>query len=199
MRKYGLIPLMILLLAAVVFVTSYPIIVTNLIVDEEPVVADIIIVPEGGGEERARTSAGLLHNGFSKSGKIMVSPLTDLNAPFYQQNNVSPAQILPENKADSTYENAVNTLALMEANHFTSAIIVSSDYHMLRTKLIYDRVNRKYQYDLTYVAAYQLVEGELVPWYKVPQSTEGLPYSTRFFQSEFLKYWGYLLGLYHFM
>jgi len=86
----------------------------------------------------------------------------------------------------------VNTLGMMEENGFDSAIIVSSDYHMLRTKLIYERTNRDHGYDLTYVAAYQLVDGEFIPW---DEAGEDMEYVANL---EFWKYWGYLLGLYHF-
>lgn len=179
-------------IAMILFILSFPFIMINLVVDEAPVPADIIIVPEGGASERARKSAELLDAGYSRSHQIMVSPLTAVNAPYYQEFGVAESEILPENASTSTYENAVNTLALMQENDFRSAIIVSADYHMLRTKLIYERVNQKYGYELTYVAAYHDVDGQLVPWYQAPQAQ-------RIGQKEFFKYWGYLLGLYHFI
>lgn len=81
---------------------------------------------------------------------------------------------------------------MMEENGFDSAIVVSSDYHMLRTKLIYERINWDYDFELTYVAAYQLTEGEFVPW---DEAGENLQYVAK---REFWNYLGYLLGLYHF-
>lgn len=86
----------------------------------------------------------------------------------------------------------MNTLGMMEENGFDSAIVVSSDYHMLRTKLIYERINWDYDFELTYVAAYQLTEGEFVPW---DEAGENLQYVAK---REFWNYLGYLLGLYHF-
>ncbi|MFV8813826.1 hypothetical protein ACNNLQ_01620 [Aerococcus urinaeequi] len=50
-----------------------------------------------------------------------------------------------------------------------SAIITTSDYHMLRTKMIYERQNRHYGFDLTYVASYHEVDGELVTWQNAPE------------------------------
>lgn len=174
------------------FVGSYPIIINNLIVDEDPVQSDVIIVPEGQSLVRAYRASELLHNGFSDSGKIIVSPINEAYIPGYQSFRIKQEQVIPETKATSTYENAVNTLRVMKENGFDSAIVVSSDFHMLRTKLIYERINQDYDFKLTYVAAYHLVEDELVPWY------EAGSHMKRAANREFWKYWGYLFGLYHF-
>lgn len=82
---------------------------------------------------------------------------------------------------------------MMNEEGYDSAIVVSSDYHMLRTKMIYERVNRSYDFDLTYVAAYQVVDGEFVPWYEAGTGLQKVA------NREFWKYWGYLLRLYHFI
>ncbi|EDP68066.1 hypothetical protein CAT7_00865 [Carnobacterium sp. AT7] len=170
---------------------SYPIIINNLIIDEGPVQSDVIIVPEGQEYVRAYRAAELLHEGFSTSGQIIVSPIDKATVQGYKEFWVSQEQIIPETKATSTYENAVITLRMMEEHGFDSAIIVSSDYHMRRTKLIYERINSDYDFELTYVAAYQLVDGEFVPC----EAGEDLQYVAN---RGFWNYWGYLLGLYHF-
>lgn len=171
---------------------SYPIILNNLIVDEEPVQSDVIIVPEGQEYVRAKKAAELLDKGYSDSGKVVVSPVADTNIEGYKEFGVETGQIIPETEATSTYENAVNTLDIMDEEGFESAIIVSSDYHMLRTKMIYERINRNYDFELTYVAAYQVVDGLFVPWYEAGTGIKEVA------NKEFWKYWGYLLGLYHF-
>ncbi len=52
-----------------------------------------------------------------------------------------PAQaIIPEVRADSTYENALYSKELMEQHGFRKAIVVTSDYHSLRTRLTFLRV-----------------------------------------------------------
>ncbi len=54
-----------------------------------------------------------------------------------------PAQtIIPEEQADSTYENALYSKALIEQHGFRKAIVVTSDYHMLRTRLTFLKVYR---------------------------------------------------------
>ncbi|SFQ27130.1 DUF218 domain-containing protein [Desemzia incerta] len=181
-----------ILFICLVFAVSYPIIISNLIIDEEPVQSDVIIVTEGQMIVRAYRASELLHEGFSNSGQIIVSPITEANAQGYQTFGVSKEQVIPETEATSTYENAVISLEMMEDYEYDSAIIVSSDYHMLRTKMIYERVNENYNYNLTYVAAYHLVEDEFVPWYEAGTGTKAAA------NREFWKYWGYLLGLYHF-
>lgn len=51
---------------------------------------------------------------------------------------------------------------------YDSAIITSSDYHMLRTKMIDERQNRHYGFDLTYVASYREIDGKNVQWNEGP-------------------------------
>ena len=193
MRKRRLFILIgVILFGCLVFAVSYPIILNNLIVDEKPVQSDVIIVPEGQEYVRANKAAALLNEGYSNSEKIMVSPITETNVDIYEEFGVDPQQIIPETEATSTYENAVNTLEMMNEKGFDSAIITSSDYHMLRTKMIYERINREYGFELTYVAAYQVVDSVSVPWYEAGTGIETVA------NREFWKYWGYLLGLYHF-
>lgn len=182
----------IIILISLVMGISYPIIMSNLIIDEEPILSDVIIVPEGAPPVRAPKASELLTNGYSESNQIIISPINKETEQVYHYFGVSPEQIIPETEATSTYENAVNTLGMMEEYGFDSAIIVSSDYHMLRTKLIYERTNHDYGYDLTYVAAYQWEDVEFVPWYEAGEDQRYVA------NLEFWKYWGYLLGLYHF-
>ncbi|AHV98586.1 YdcF family protein [Paenibacillus sabinae] len=61
--------------------------------------------------------------------------------------------ILTENKALSTYDNAALTLPIMKKNGFTSAIVVSSDFHMRRVKFIFDHVYKKSGIELTYIGS----------------------------------------------
>ncbi len=61
--------------------------------------------------------------------------------------------ILTENEALSTYQNAELTLPIMQQHGFTSAIVVSSDFHMRRVKFIFDHVYKNSGIKLTYVGA----------------------------------------------
>ena len=182
MKKLFKVLLVILSLLVAIFLISYPIILRNLIVDEEPVTSDVIIVPEGNAI-RSKKAADLYFKDYSESNKIIVSPLTEENSENYKNQGIPKESLIAETKATSTYTNATNTLALMEEHGYQSVTIVTTDYHTLRTKLTYDRVNENYGYDLTVVAAYPENEGEERPWYKT---------GTR----EFFKIWGYWFGLY---
>jgi len=107
--------------------------ISNLIVDEEPIESDIIVVPEGA-SERAGEAVDLLEAGYSRSGKVIVSPLTQSNFDFYVGAGAPNDALINEGNATSTYTNARNTLKMMQEMGYDSAIITSSDYHMLRTK-----------------------------------------------------------------
>ena len=167
----------------------------NLDVGETPVLSDVIIVPEGG-DGREDQAGQLLLDGYSLSDRIIVSPLYGENLnllPRYQNAGVREDQIIAENEATSTYTNAVNTLELMEENGWGSALVVTSDYHMRRTRMIYERVNRHYDFDLTYISAYVYTnEGVVITYLDTP----GLRSAGR---REIYKYYGYLFGLYHFL
>lgn len=182
-----------ILTTSFIFGISYLIILSNLIVTEVPIQSDIIIVLEGGTINRAEAASSLLHQNYSKVGQVIVSPLNQENSHFYQNMGISNEQILPELEATSTYENAKYTLEMMHDKGFDSAIVLSSDYHMLRTQLTFERVNKKYNYDLTYVAAFHQVENELKPWFNAG------PEIKKAARKEVWKYLGYLLGLYHFI
>ena len=164
--------------------------ISNLIVDEEPKVSDIIVVPEGA-SERAGEAVDLLEAGYSRSGKIIVSPLTQSNLDFYVWAGAPSDALINEGNATSTYTNARNTLKMMQEMGYDSAIITSSDYHMLRTKMIYERQNRHYGFDLTYVASYREIDGKNVQW------NEGPSYLKADCFREIKKFWGYVSFLYH--
>ncbi|WP_269847326.1 YdcF family protein [Paenibacillus sonchi] len=61
--------------------------------------------------------------------------------------------ILTENAALSTYQNAKLTLPIMKQYGFTSAIVVSSDFHMRRVKILFDHVYKHSGIELTYVGS----------------------------------------------
>lgn len=164
----------------------------HLDVGELPVVADVIIVPEGG-PERAPTAGALYKQGYSRSGQVIVSPLAGPGFDFtwyYELAGVPNSAIIQENQATSTWTNALYTLDLMATYGYDSALIVTTDYHSRRTRMIYERVNHNYGFDLTYVSAYPVVDDEIQP-YQENTSNRALA------QEEIYKYYGYLFGLYH--
>jgi len=177
-----------LLLVLVLFLTVILYILFHLEINEKPVVADIIILPEGG-TERVIKVKELLDEGYSESGKVLVSPLhvehfQQLGEPLLQEGD-----ILPEYEATSTWTNAVYSVALMEEHGYKSAIVVSSDYHMNRVKFSYDKVAEGKGIAFTYVSAGG-PEGK--PW---TETKIGRYMATH----EIFKILGYRLGLYRFI
>lgn len=171
---------------------SYKVLMDNLIVDEVPKSADVIIVPEGMiTEERARKAAALRDAGYDKSGLFIVSPMDRINQQYYEASGIKESDIINDEKAQSTYENARNTLKIMKEAGYHSALVVSSDYHMLRTRLIFERVNKRYGFELHYIAAYHEKGGHYVTWQEADSHIQ------KFARQEFPKYWLYLLGGYH--
>ncbi|MGN7763264.1 YdcF family protein [Paenibacillus sp. 22594] len=61
--------------------------------------------------------------------------------------------ILTENAARSTYQNAELTLPIMKQHGFTSAIVVSSEFHMRRVKLLFDHIYKNSGIELTYIGS----------------------------------------------
>ena len=186
-----------LLLNAFLIVTAVSLaisfcILANLEINEEPVVSDIIIVPEGAPERGVKASE-LLEEGYSESGKVIVSPLI-VDADFlqlkpYGELGMMDEDILADYQATSTWTNAVYSIALMEENGYDSAIVVSSDYHMNRVKFSFEKAAEGKDLKFIYVSAggpYGL------PWIETQLGR-------RLVQNEIFKTVGYWLGLYHFI
>ena len=154
-------------------------------VDQKPVKSDVIIVLSGD-LGRLEKAYDLYNSGYANhiilsnsNSKLFKDEIEALKIP----NNV---QFIDEPNATSTYTNAEYTLALMEKHHFTSAIVVSSNYHMDRVKLAYERALGDKELKLVYVAS----EGS---------SIDSAHYVKRRMILEIeepIKYLGYLLCLY---
>lgn len=157
---------------------------------DKPEKADVIIMLGGGDKGRMEKAAELYHAGYADY--VMITPES---ADIYPQSTefavalgIPEDAIIEEYEATSTYTNAVESLKLMDEHGFDSALVVTSDYHLKRSKLIYDRVSDG-KYDLSYIAALG-ANGE--KWNEKS-------HSDRIWFSEFYKLWGYRLGLYNFI
>jgi uncharacterized SAM-binding protein YcdF (DUF218 family) len=130
-----------------------------LVVDEKPRTVDAIIVCAGDKGTRTEKGVKLFQEGYAKrlilSGGIVYHNTTeaDLMAMHAVELSVDRAKIIEEAKADSTYQNAVFTKKLMQRYGFKSAIVVSSNYHMRRVKLTFDRQYEGTGIKLYYAAA----------------------------------------------
>ncbi|AEA01787.1 YdcF family protein [Aerococcus sp. CDC-944-U94] len=157
---------------------------------QAPQVSDLIIVAEGPAVERAEKAVQLLKAAYSRAEKNIVSPrYTDVGEDLfagYQQLGAERENLIEENQATSTWTNATTSLDLMDDLGYHSAIVVTSDYHMRRTRLAFQRANRDYGFQLTYVSAYY--QGQPYPKH---------PYTQKMALQELYKYIGYCLHLYH--
>ena len=156
---------------------------------DSPKKADVIIMLGGDGG-RLEKAAELYHNGYADY--VMISPeiesIRSQSTEYAIELGIPKSAIIEEHKATSTYTNATETMKLMEEYSFDSALVVTSDYHLKRSKMIYDRVNDG-QYELTYIAALS-ANGE--KWNERPGAK-------RLWFTEFYKLWGYRHGLYNFI
>lgn len=157
---------------------------------EEPQVSDVIIVA-GGSPNRTYKAADLLLEGWSSQDTVMESPITERIFQTYLYLGVPEESIsLLEQEATSTWTNAVYSVEIMEEEGWHSAIVVTTDYHIKRTRLSYERAARGKDLDFTYVSSYPERDGE---------SLEYMDYQAGWHSGrrEVFKYWGYMIGFYH--
>ncbi|OMD98688.1 hypothetical protein BSK54_22055 [Paenibacillus odorifer] len=154
--KVARLPKKILFLCAFVFAIIFLFFTAGrfLALSQTPKNADVIIVLSGG-YNRVETASDLFKkdyasfvvlsnvNGFAGSLGDMLTTALSLEIPS--------DVILSENDAKSTYENAKLTLPILKDNNFSSAIVVSSDFHMRRVKFNFDRVYKNSGIEITYI------------------------------------------------
>jgi uncharacterized SAM-binding protein YcdF (DUF218 family) len=123
-----------------------------LIISEQPRASDAIIVLSGD-SDRDRYAADLYNLGFSSV--IIMSGVTNPAGIMVERAvkyGVKREDIIAEKKARSTYQNALYTRKIMLDNGFQSAIVVSSPFHMRRSRMVFERVFKKTGISLTYCA-----------------------------------------------
>jgi uncharacterized SAM-binding protein YcdF (DUF218 family) len=99
--------------------------------------ADVIIVL-GGDKERLHYGIKLYKSNYSD--KIIISGDKEVWKKQAVESWVTPKNIIIEDKSTTTYENAKFSRNIMLQNHFTSAIVVSSPYHMRRVSWLFGDV-----------------------------------------------------------
>ena len=123
---------------------------TYLIVETEVSPSDVIIVL-GGGTERAQEAVNLYNEGYAPvvlfTGGHLRVDLMDVHLDWgsimryaARMKGLPSEALLLELESTSTYEDAVNTRRMLEEKGWHSAIVVSSIYHMRRTKMTFDHV-----------------------------------------------------------
>jgi len=124
-------------------------------VEEPPARSDVILVFGGGvGEsgkpgtstlERARYAARLYHEGlapkiiFSSGYQQFNRKDSENMQKFALAEGIGPEAVIIENSSANNYQNVTNCLALMAELGLGSALVVSGQYNMLRTRLLFDR------------------------------------------------------------
>ena len=154
-----------------------------LVVDEKPMKADVIIVLSGDAG-RLEKAASLYKKGHA--GYVLLTRVNGEGVKVKQaiELGIPENRIIPEDKATSTYTNAFYSKSLLEKYDFSSAIVVSSDYHMKRTEMTFESVYKDSDIDFTYVAS-ERSEGA---WFL---DDENIKYTFR----EYIKLLGYLMKL----
>lgn len=123
---------------------------------QSPQKADVIIVLSGGAG-RVEKAAELYKEGYAP--KMILSNVNGYAGSVGNlfdtalECNVSKNDIITEDFARSTYENAEYTLTIMDEYNYNSAIIVSSDFHMRRVKFNFDRFYGNSGIRLIYVSS----------------------------------------------
>lgn len=130
-----------------------PLLIDFLFYEEKPVKADVIILLSGEKDERGRMTkaAELYHAGYAD--KVL---LTNASAPgcsieYAESFGIPRDALSTEYKATSTYENALYSKEILLEQGIKSALVVTSNYHMRRSKLAFERVYRDSGISFTYV------------------------------------------------
>lgn len=130
-----------------------------LTIDETPKRSDVIIVLSGDNGDRTIHGVYLFGAGYAPymimSGGLVYHEIamSELMSAHAVEMGVPAEVIITESRSDSTYQNAIFTKDIMDVYGFKSAVIVSSDYHMRRVKLIFDRVYKDSGIAISYSSA----------------------------------------------
>ncbi|WP_462410461.1 YdcF family protein [Neobacillus sp. Marseille-QA0830] len=130
-----------------------------LLVDDSIRKSDAIIVLSGDRGERVEKAVDLYLKGYGKYFVISGGPVyNDVTAAELMKAHaiklgVPEKAIIMEDLSDSTYENAHFTKQVIQPYNFSTAIVVSSNYHMKRVKMIFDREFKDTTIKLYYAGA----------------------------------------------
>lgn len=108
-----------------------------LVIDQPPRQAGVIIVL-GGDPARIQLGIDLYRRGYAPY--LLFTGAGPLTKAYLADRGIPAQAVITEEQADSTYENALYSRPLVEQHGFRSALVVSSDFHMLRVKLTFLRV-----------------------------------------------------------
>jgi hypothetical protein len=148
-----------------------------LILKTPPVKSDVVVLLLGSiNKERAEEAYRLINEGYA--GTLFVPAqkknfnisdngnLSHYLKKLSKQNWLNPKR---ENKPnyrfqENTHLEIIAAKSMMDSSNFTSAIFVSSPYHLRRIKIIADKVFTGKPYQLSFVPSYRLDEDERLWW-----------------------------------
>ncbi|WP_300621969.1 YdcF family protein [uncultured Fusobacterium sp.] len=130
-----------------------------LVLNEKPERVDAIVVYSGDSGERTVKGVELLKDGYAE--KIIFSGgavydnvrMADLMEAHAIKLGVDPNKIIKDREAGTTYENALFTRDLLEANGYKKIILVTSNYHSRRSYLTTKKVFEGSRIDIITVAS----------------------------------------------
>lgn len=139
MRR-AVLPLLILVLLSALILVSRTVLqaVGDFLAVSDPLTqSDAVIAISGDGEERVRTAVDLLTRGYGRwlilSGGPVGEPGSAAELAAYARKYHAPdGALLLDDRAVSTFGNAVGSAGVMRGHGLHSAILVTSPYHMRR-------------------------------------------------------------------
>lgn len=126
----------------------------GLLVVEDPLEPADVLIVLGGDSGRELHAAELYRQGLAP--KVIMTGCGGAAGQMASRAvraGVREKDILIESKSKSTYDNAVFSRDIVMQNSFKSAIVVSSPYHMRRSKLVFERVFKNTGVKLLYSSA----------------------------------------------
>jgi uncharacterized SAM-binding protein YcdF (DUF218 family) len=123
-----------------------------LVLNQEPKETDLIIVLSGA-DGRLDVAKRAIEEGFAD--KLLLTNSYGFSQKDLSkiENNLAVNAIYKDYESTSTLASALYSKKMMDENGFASAMIVSSDYHMRRVKLNFERAFEGSGMNLTYVAS----------------------------------------------
>ena len=118
--------------------------------EEDPVKVDVIVLLSGD-SFRMQKAAELYKAGYADKVLLTNALASGSTIEYAESFGIPRDALLTENEATSTFENALYSKDILLLQGFDSAIVVTSNYHMRRSKLAYERVFHDTNISFTYV------------------------------------------------
>jgi uncharacterized SAM-binding protein YcdF (DUF218 family) len=118
--------------------------------EDQPEKADAIILISGD-NVRIKKAAELYHAWYADQVLLTTALAPGSTVEDAESYGIPRDALLTENKATSTYENALYSKDIILEHGIKSALVVTSNYHMRRTRLAFERVFHDADVSFTYV------------------------------------------------